>query len=70
MLDEGVTSHLFVREVEADKISFLGFSDRDNDVTQLLHQGVAGQQDREVCNDSEATWIDPDNDVKGFKVNL
>ena len=32
-------------------------------MTQLLYQRGAGQQDQEVCNDSGATWIDPDDDV-------
>ena len=48
----------------------MGFSDHDNDVTQLLHQGVAIHQEQEVYDDPRATWIDPDNDVERFRDNL
>ena len=50
----------------------LGFCDRDNDVTQLLSEGLAGHlsvTQVQVRDNPGASWIDPDNDVKGSKVN-
>ena len=73
LLDEGVTGHPSVHELEADPIPVLGFSDRDNDVTQLPSEGVAGHQSSiqfQVFDNPGSTWIDPDKDVKGSKVNL
>ena len=72
LLDEGVTGHPFVHEVGTDRIPVLGFRDRNNDVTQLLSEGVACHKcvnQVQVFDNSGATWIDPDNDVKGSKVN-
>ena len=56
----------------SDRIPVLGFCDCDNDVTQLFSEGLAGHKcvnQVQVFDNPGATWIDPDNDAKGSKVN-
>ena len=67
-----MTANPFVHELGADRIPVFGFRDRDNDVTQLLSEGVACHKcvkQVQECDNPGASWIDPDNDVEGSKVN-
>ena len=66
-----MTGHPFVQQVEADPILVLGFSNCVNDFTQLLYQGLGGQE-VQVCDNPGATWIHPHNfvNVKGSNVSL
>ena len=57
-----MTGHPFFHELWDDRIPVLGFPDRDNDVTQLLSEGVAGHQSHyqvQVCGNPGASWTDP-----------